>query len=207
MKKHDIYENIIAIAKDIAKMREGALFVIGDAARLNKAYKPLFPQIHKSFYIDQKGSNKVIEKLATLDGAVLISDNGKLIAYGAKLTSSKPIYGHGTKHAAASGITTNIKTATAILVSEEDNLIRVFQKGKIILEMDSYENPRALEDKIISFISEGDTALLTAAGVSAAILGGAIIGPLAVVGGTYLAIKTAGGVIRRNWDSLIKKKH
>ena len=207
MKKHDVYESIIAVSKEIAKKRDGALFVIADKSRLKNIYKPLFPQIHKSFYINKEGSLKVIEKLATLDGAVLISNNGMLIAYGAKLNKSKPIHGHGTKHAAASGITSYIKNATAVLISEEDNFIKVFQHGKIILEMDSYENPKSLQDKIISFISEGDTALLTAAGVSTAILGSAIVGPLAVVGGTYLAIKTASGIIKKNWYALINRKH
>lgn len=206
MKKHDVYEAIISVSKELARKKEGALFVIADAARLNKVYKPLFPQIHKKFSINKEGSLKVVEKLATLDGAVLISNNGQLIAYGAKLNKSKPVHGHGTKHAAASGITTHIKSATAILVSEEDNFIKVFQRGRIILEMDYHENPKSLQDKIISFISEGDTALLTAAGISTAILGGAIVGPLAVVGGTYLAIKTAGGIIKKNWYSLIGKR-
>ena len=207
MKKHDVYEIIIAISKEIARKREGALFLIADSEKIKKIYKPLFPQIHRQFKINEQGSGKVIEKLATLDGAVLISDKGIFMAYGAKLSKSQPVHGHGTKHAAASGTTSYLKDSTAILVSEEDNFIKVFQRGKIILEMDSYENPKALEDKIISFISEGDTALLTAAGVSAEILGSAIIGPLAVVGGTYLAIKTAGGVIKKNWNALVNKKH
>ncbi|MBS3108401.1 DNA integrity scanning protein DisA nucleotide-binding domain protein [Candidatus Woesearchaeota archaeon] len=207
MKKHDVYEFIISISKEISKKREGALFVIANTKRLNNKYSLLFPQIQKKFYISEKGSEKIIEKLATLDGAVLISDSGMLLAYGAKLKRSIPVRGHGTKHAAAAGTTSSIKEATAILVSEEDSLIKIFQHGKIILEMDSYENPKSLEDKIIAFISEGDTALLTAAGVSTVFLGSAAIAPLAIVGGTYLAIRTAGGIIKRNWESLVKKKH
>lgn len=205
MKKHDVYETVISVSKDIAKKREGALFIIASPDKIKRSYKLLFPQIHKKFYINTKGSSKIIEQLAKLDGAIIISDSGLFLAYGAKITKSKPVHGHGTKHAAANGITSYLKDSTAILVSEEENLIKVFQRGKIILEMDSYENPKALKDKIISFISDGDTALLTAAGVSTAILGSAIVGPLAVVGGTYLAIKTAGGLIKKNWTSIVKK--
>jgi len=42
--------------------------------------------------------------------------------------------------------------------------------------------------------------LLTAGGISAAILGGAAIAPIMIAGGTYLAIKTATGIIRKNWN-------
>jgi len=199
MKRHDVYELIIVIAKEIAKKKQGALFVIAHQKKARNLYKVLFPQIHKRFYISAEGSSKVIEQLAMLDGAVFISDNGMLMAYGAKIMKSKPLYGHGTRHAAALGITSYLKGSTAILVSEEDHFIKVFQHGKIILEMDAAEMPRALSDEIISFIADGDTALLTAAGVSTAILGGAIIGPLAIIGGTYFAIKTASGVIKRRF--------
>ncbi|MBS3159862.1 DNA integrity scanning protein DisA nucleotide-binding domain protein [Candidatus Woesearchaeota archaeon] len=207
MKKHEVYETIIAVAKDIAKTKEGALFLITRPTRVRGLYKSLFPQVHKNFLINKKGANKVIEKLATLDGAVIISEDGYLRAYGVKLTKSKPVHGHGTKHAAASGMTSHIKDSTAVLISEEDHLIRVFQNGKCILEMDEKEKPKVLQDKIIAFISDGDTALLTAAGVSTAILGTAALGPLVIVGGTYLAIKTAGGVIKKSWDSIIKKRN
>jgi len=205
MKKHEVYEGVIAVAKDIAKNKEGALFFITKPSKVKNLYNPLFPQIHnKKFQINKKGVNKVLEKLATLDGAVILSEEGYLHAYGAKLSKSKPLHGHGTKHAAASGMTYYIKDSTAILVSEEDHLIRVFQNGKCILEMDDKEKPKAVQDKIISFITDGDTALLTAAGVSTAIFGTAALGPLVIVGGTYLAIRTASGVIKKSWDSVIK---
>lgn len=206
MKKYDVYEGVIAVAKDIAKSKEGALFLITKPSKVRGLYKPLFPQVHdKKFQITKQGSGKVLEKLATLDGAMILSEEGHLHAYGVKLAKSKPVAGHGTKHAAASGMTAHIKNSTAILVSEEDHLIRVFQDGKCILEMDDKEKPKAVQDKIISFITDGDTALLTAAGVSTAILGTAALGPLVIVGGTYLAIKTASGVIKKSWDSIIKR--
>ena len=74
------------------------------------------------------------------------------------------------------------------------------------METDSEDNPKLVEHKIISFLSEGDTALLTAGGISVALLGGAVVAPIMVVGGTYLAIKTATGIIKRNLDRLYKKK-
>lgn len=205
MDKHKVYEEVLHIAKQIARTKEGALFLLADEKKLRNTYDLLFPQLLTSHSLKEQGMNKVIEKLATLDGAVLVSYTGNILAFGAKIKKSKPVPGYGTKHAAASGITEHIKNSTAILVSEESNWIKVFQEGKIILEMDSEDNPKSLEDKVISFLSEGDTALLTAGGISAAILGGAAVAPIMIVGGTYLAIKTATGFIKKNWNSLKQK--
>lgn len=197
--KDRVYEILLPIAKQIARSKEGALFVIGPAGKFKHLYDPLFPQVLQKVNIKEAGMDKVLEKLAVLDGAVIISNEGDLLAYGVKIKKSIPVPGYGTKHAAAAGITSFVPDTIAVLVSEEINWIKVFKEGKIILEMDSEENPKSMENKIISFLSEGDTALLTAAGISAAILGGAAVAPIMIAGGTYLAIKTATGIIRKNW--------
>lgn len=199
LSKEKVYEIILPVAKQIARSKEGALFIIGPSNKFKKLYEPLFPQVLDKVNLKQAGMGKVLEKLATLDGAVIISNTGDLIAYGVKLKKSIPVPGYGTKHAAAAGMTTHVPDSIAVLVSEEINWVKVFKEGKIILEMDSEENPKSMENKIISFLSEGDTALLTAAGISAAILGGAAVAPIMIAGGTYLAIKTATGIIRKNW--------
>ena len=202
MDKRKVYEEVLHTAKQIARTKEGALFVLCDERKIKSNYDLMFPQLLTNHSLKEQGMNKVIQKLATLDGAVIISYSGNILAFGAKLKKSKPMAGYGTKHAAAAGITEYIKDSTAILVSEESNWIKIFQDGKIVMEMDSEDNPKSLEDKIIAFLSEGDTALLTAGGISAAILGGAAVAPIMVVGGTYLAIKTATGFIKRNWTAI-----
>ena len=202
MNKRKVYEEVLHVAKQIARTKEGALFLLSNEKKIKNNYELLFPQLLTHHSINEQGMNKVIQKLATLDGAVLISYSGKILAFGAKLKRSRPVPGYGTKHAAAAGITEHIRDSTAILVSEESNWIKIFQEGKIVMEMDSEDNPKSFEDKIIDFLSEGDTALLTAGGVSAAILGGAAVAPIMIVGGTYLAIKTATGFIKKNWNTL-----
>ncbi|MFH1637798.1 MAG: DNA integrity scanning protein DisA nucleotide-binding domain protein [Candidatus Woesearchaeota archaeon] len=206
MDKFKVYETVMRIAKRIARAKEGALFVIAPKASFKGKYDPLFPQVLAKKSLKERGMEKVLEKLAALDGAVLISEKGELIAYGAKLKHSRTVQGFGTRHAAASGTTSRIEQSTAILVSEEINWIKVFKSGDIILETDSEDNPKSLEHKIISFMSEGDTALLTAGGLSAALLGAPALAPIMVVGGTYLAIKTATGIIRKNWNYFKGKK-
>lgn len=199
MDKNKVYEQLLHISKFLARSKDGGLFVIGPQNKFKGLYEPLFPQLFTQHKLDEPGIGKVLEKLATLDGAVLVSDDGELLAYGAKIKKSKTVAGYGTKHAAAAGITLAIKESTAILISEEVNWIKVFQNGIIVLEMDSEENPRSMDEKIVAFLSEHDTALLTAGGISAAILGSAAVAPVMVIGGTYLAIKTATGFIKKNW--------
>lgn len=200
MDRNEVYKILLPIAKEIARQKEGALFVIGPKNKFRRKYETMFPQLITKKKLNEAGMEKVLFKLATLDGAVLISNNGEVMAYGAKIKKSKPLAGYGTRHAAASGITTFMPDSTAILVSEEVNWIKVFKEGNIILEMDSEDAPRSLDNRVISFLTDGDTALLTAGGISAAILGGAAVAPIMIVGGTYLAIKTATGLIKKNWN-------
>ncbi|MBS3134296.1 DNA integrity scanning protein DisA nucleotide-binding domain protein [Candidatus Woesearchaeota archaeon] len=197
MNKKQVYNEVLRISKSIARSKKGALFIIAKKENFNNLYETLYPQIFKKNNLNVKGIDKVVEQLATLDGAVLISDRGMLIAFGAKLKKSTPVIGYGTKHAAASGTTRYIKDSTAILISEELNWIKIFQDGKIIMEMDpNTETPVPLADKIAAFLTNKDTALLTAAGVSTAILG---LAPTVIVGGTYLTIKTAAGIIKKQF--------
>lgn len=197
-----IYRKLIKIAEALARGKHGALFVLGSKKELKGLYNTLYPQGVLKLDIHSNGSEKVIEKLALLDGAVLFSEKGKMFAYGAKLKKSKTIQGFGTRHAAASGITTSTKS-TAILVSEESSLIKVFREGRTILQMDSREKPQKLNDKIVAFLSEGDTALLAAAGASAAVAGpalllGPVLAPIIIVGGSvYLAMRTAARIFRK----------
>jgi len=74
--------------------------------------------------------------------------------------------------------------------------VKVFRDGKVVLEMDPEKTSASTMNKVVSFITDNDTTLLATAGVSAAIMG---IMPVVVVSGTYLALKTASGVIRKGW--------
>ena len=197
MKKEKVYDTILQIAETIAKEKKGALFVLGSKSGFRKTYEPLFPQILHDRSISEKGMKDIIEKLATLDGAVLLTHQGTLIANGVRLKRRKEVLGFGKKHAAAAGITASVKNSTAVLISEEIHWVKIFQNGKIILELDpATKTPRKIHNKIISFITKKDTALLTAAGASAALLG---LAPTLVIGGTYLIVKTATGIIRKKF--------
>ncbi len=194
-RKEEVYNFLLETSKEIAKRRLGALFIISKKEKFRNLYEPLYPQVIANHKIFEKGSRELILKLAELDGAFLVDEDGTLVAFGARIVKSKALPGYGTKHAAAVGITSHIKNSTAVLVSEESQMTKIFKNGKLIVEMDSSKTPKPIMDKVVSFITDNDTALLATAGVSAAIMG---FIPVVVVSGTYLAIKTASGIIRKS---------
>ncbi len=198
-KKEEVYNFLLEISKELAIKKLGALFVIAEKNKFKNIYEPLYPQVIGNTNISEKGAKELILKLAELDGAFLIGNEGTLIAFGARIMKSKALPGYGTKHAAAVGITKHLQHATAILVSEENNWIKIFKDGKIILEMDSSKTPASVMNKMISFLTDNDTALLATAGASAAIMG---LMPVVIVSGTYLAIKTASGMIKKSFREI-----
>jgi diadenylate cyclase len=178
---------VLNIAKSISRRGEGGLIVIADREAAEGQYETHYPQITSSSLLTEQGMNVVVEKLATIDGAVIITPVGELIAFGARVLKSTTIPGFGTRHAAAAGITESIPGATAILISEESSLIKIFQNGSIVVEMDASEiNPNVME-KVVSFLTRNDMALLVATGLSLAVQ--VPYYDIILVGGSYLIVK------------------
>lgn len=191
-KKSEVMRNILNISKKLAKENQGALFIIADKKQIDGNYRLHYPQIQFAGNLLSKGMNAVVEKLATLDGAIIFTPDGEMVAYGSRILKSETLLGFGTKHAAARGITLYDDTITAVLVSEESGWIKVFQKGEIILETDSVDIEPSTLDKVSRFLTNQDTALLASAGIAAAAFGAPIV---LIVGGTYMMVRTAGQMI------------
>ncbi len=192
-----VMDVILGVAKSISKSGEGGLIVIAERADVEGLYETHYPQFTSASPITEKGMNVVLEKLATIDGAMIITPHGELVAYGARLLRSTTLPGFGTRHAAASGITESITSATAVLISEESSWIKLFQAGNIVLEMDASEvNPNVME-KVAGFLTRGDTALLAAAFLSIVVVQ---VSPESIVfiGGAYLIVKSTFETIPRS---------
>lgn len=127
----DLGNRVIDVAIKVAKMGEGALFVVGNNSRYDLHFPNFFDQ--SSISIFDEGIDKVLVKLATIDGAIIIDENGVIKAYGARILNTDTLRGFGTRHAAARGA--SLASDMAILVSEEDNLVRVFREGSIGMEL------------------------------------------------------------------------
>ena len=197
--RSEVMRNILNISKRLAKDNQGALFIIADKQKIDGNYRYHYPQLQFAGNLMSKGMDAVVEKLATLDGAVIFSPEGELIAYGSRILKSETLFGFGTKHAAARGITLYDNTITAVLVSEESGWIKVFQKGDIVLETDAVDIEPSTLDKVSRFLTNQDTALLASAGIAAAALGAPAV---LIVGGAYMMVRTAGQMI----SSALKKE-
>jgi diadenylate cyclase len=196
--KSEVMRNILNISKRLAKDNQGALFIIADREKIEGNFRLHYPQIQLSGNLLSKGMDAVVEKLATLDGAIIFTPKGEMIAYGSRILKSETLLGFGTKHAAAKGITLYDDAVTAVLVSEESGWIKVFQKGEIVLETDAVDIEPSTLDKVSRFLTNQDTALLASAGIAAAALGAPAV---LIVGGAYMMVKTAGSMI----SSALKK--
>ncbi|MCG2728594.1 MAG: DNA integrity scanning protein DisA nucleotide-binding domain protein [Candidatus Methanoperedenaceae archaeon] len=199
--KSEVMRVILNISKSLARENQGALFIIADRDKIEGNYHLHYPQIQFAGNLLSKGMDSVVEKLATLDGAVILTPDGELVAYGSRILKSETLLGFGTKHAAARGITLYDDSFTAVLVSEESSWIKVFQKGDAVLETDSITIEPSTLDKVSRFLTNHDMALLAGAGITVA---AGIVPGLAVliVGGAYMVVRTAGQVI----SSALKKE-
>ena len=145
MKKQNLKkleELFIQVGLKIARRGEGALFIVGSTS-----YKTLVKQSVKPFYI--KDNLKLLESLALMDGAVVISKDGKMKAYGAMIKSTKTLKNFGTRHSAA--ISASKGENLVVVVSEEDRKVKIIKNGKMLMQFDALQ--RNVEEEISSAIN------------------------------------------------------
>ncbi|MFH0970857.1 MAG: DNA integrity scanning protein DisA nucleotide-binding domain protein [Candidatus Diapherotrites archaeon] len=184
----------IDMAIDIVKAGEGGLFVIGET----KNYSILFPNLFENTTttIFDKGMDKVLVKLGQIDGAIVIDSGGKIKAYGAHLTRQIAHPGHGTRHAAAKGISVQ-PGVTAVLASQEDKMVRIFKGGVQMVEINPHtKGVETHLDKIVNFINKPEAALVTGAAVGSTVLGVALLPGIVVFAGGYLLASKIFGLAK-----------
>ncbi len=181
-----IEEKIIAIAIEIAKEGEGALFVIGKGVE----YTLLRKQKVRLFNLFDHDAEKILKNIAVIDGAVIIDNQGNVLAYSAMIQKAKPFFGYGTRHAAA--MTASKNGNLAILCSQEEHKVKIFKNGRLIMQLDAFQKNIEKEISRISSILESlGAGVLGTIGVAtlAPALGIALIPGVLVFGASYYAIK------------------
>jgi diadenylate cyclase len=144
-KSFDIVMAVVDIALEIGALgREGhavgTTFIIGDSENVMRlshqaVFNPFrgYPKHERN--ITRQDVVESIKELAKLDGAFVISDTGTVEAAGrhldARSVMTKELMGLGSRHRAAAGITRMTK-AIAVVVSESDGRVSVFEKGNFI---------------------------------------------------------------------------
>lgn len=184
-----IEEKLIHIAIKLARRGEGGLFVMAFGKK--PEFKTLVKQNIKPFNVTEIKNEKLVESLATIDGAVIINDEGKLVAYGAMINNAVPFKGFGTRHAAALAASKN--SNTSILSSEEERKVKIFKNGRYIMQLDALE--KGIDKKVPSisrFFESIGAGFLGTIGAATLLpsLGITIIPGVIVFGGSYYAIKS-----------------
>jgi len=120
----------------------GTAFVIGDTKAVMRRSRQLIPNPfrgHSDIFVTDRKDREIIRRFAYLDGAFIINNDGHVITAGRYLDANAmadiPL-GFGTRHRAVAAMTASTR-ASAITVSEEDGMIRVFRGGEQIAKIDS----------------------------------------------------------------------
>lgn len=181
-----IQTKLLEVAIELAKKGEGALFVIGEKV----SYDLLIKQKIESFNVCDTGALKVLKSIATVDGAVIITKQGNVIAYGAMIRGARPFKGYGTRHAAA--LKASEKNNISIACSEEERKVKIFRNGKFIMQIDALQKNVEKEiPAITEFLESFGAGVVGLIGVSALVpaLGIAFLPGVIVFGAGYYGLK------------------
>jgi DNA integrity scanning protein DisA with diadenylate cyclase activity len=167
----DILKSTVDLAVDIGREgREGkpvgTLFVVGDHRRVLKHCRPLGFDPVRGYNVEDRrlDANKVresVKEIAQLDGAFVVSSEGIIMAAcqyisapASELTLSK---GLGARHWAAAAIS-RATAAVAIVVSESNGTVRLFQNGEVILRIEPFRRAMKWKDFEYDPPGTGDAA-------------------------------------------------
>lgn len=142
----EVVRDVIEVAIELGKKgqkgkRVGALFVVGDAGNVMNKSRPLsYNPFEKSHvHVGDPIVNVMLKEFSRLDGAFVISDSGKIVsAYRYLEPAAEGVdipKGLGARHMAAGAITRDTNSV-AIVLSESDGMVRAFDGGQIVLELD-----------------------------------------------------------------------
>jgi diadenylate cyclase len=144
----EVLETVLEIALSLARRGSegksiGALFVIGDADAVLRRSKPLildplegYPREKKD--IRDANVQGTINELAKMDGAFVISGDGCVLSATRYIETiaryvDLPL-GFGSRHMAAASISKETD-AVAVVVSESDGVVRLFDDGELVAEL------------------------------------------------------------------------
>jgi len=144
-----VIHNVLKIAIQLGKKgREGkpvgTTFIVGDSGDVLQHSTQITYNPFEGSYVEisDKIVTSMIKEYSRLDGAFVISGKGKIVAAARYLESGKEGIelprGLGARHMSAAWMS-KITNAIAVVLSESDNLLRIFSNGMMILELDPVE--------------------------------------------------------------------
>jgi DNA integrity scanning protein DisA with diadenylate cyclase activity len=154
----DTLKAVVDVAIEIGREgREGqpigALIVVGDArqvlARTRQiGFDPFKGYLRKERNVRDLRVRDAIKEIAQLDGAFVVARDGTVAAacrlIDAPMSGLTLPKGLGTRHWAAAAITVVTK-AVAVVVSQSNGTVRLFQNGEVILRIAPMRHARAMK--------------------------------------------------------------
>lgn len=143
--KPEVFERVIGVAMELAvEGREahpvGALFVLGDSAKVEKMSKPLVLNPFYGYREEDRNilnpfMDETIKEFSSIDGAFIIRGDGVITTAGSLIYA--PDYYHnlpsglGSRHAAAAAISV-ATNCISIVVSSSTGQVTVFRRGVLL---------------------------------------------------------------------------
>jgi len=155
----DTLKTVVDIAVSIGREgREGkpvgTLFVVGDARKVLASshptgFDPVRGYSRKERDLDDPRVREGIKEIAQLDGAIVVSAEGIVLAAARYIDASAENItlpkGLGARHWAAAAISRKTK-AVAVAVSESNGSVRIFQAGEVTLRIEPFRRPMKWKD-------------------------------------------------------------
>ncbi|QDU93733.1 DNA integrity scanning protein DisA nucleotide-binding domain protein [Lignipirellula cremea] len=150
----DTLKTIVDLAVEIGREgREGkpvgTMLVVGDVRKVmmqshEAVWDPVRGYNRKERNLHETRNRDAVKEIAQLDGAFVISADGTVEA-SCRIIDTSPVEltltkGLGSRHWAAAAISKNTK-AIAIVVSESNGTVRIFQDGEVILRIEPLRRP------------------------------------------------------------------
>ncbi len=145
----DTLKSVVDLAVEIGREgREGkavgTLFVVGDHRKVSEQSKPAGFDFVKGYTRKERNimDSRVregIKEIAQMDGAFIISADGT-IESSCRIIDTNPVEltmttGLGSRHFAGAAISKNTR-AVAVVVSESNGTVRIFQNGEVVLRIE-----------------------------------------------------------------------
>lgn len=154
--KPEVLETVLNLALELSNEgREGkpigTIFVVGDHEKVLDLSRPLIMNPFKGYPEESRNLldyavHETMKEFALLDGAFVISEAGVVMSAGVHLDAALKeeglMPGLGCRHMAAAGIT-DVTEAAAITISGSTGIVRIFRKGKILIEIEKAARGRA----------------------------------------------------------------
>ena len=158
----DTLKTVVDLAVDIGREgREGkpigTMFVVGDHRKVLEESHPAGFDLTKGYSRKERSlmnarHREAFKEIAQLDGAFVVSQDGTVEA-SCRIIDTAPVQitmttGLGSRHWAGAAISKNTK-AIAVVVSQSDGTVRIFQNGGVVLRIVPFQ--RAMKFKEFDF--------------------------------------------------------